>query len=83
MTTKILTFAIALFAANISFAQTSTDEALLKKKHLQYLTPRLDGRTAKMKILFGDLNGDGVKDAFIDWCIEATDNDRNVGAAMP
>jgi hypothetical protein len=79
MTTKILTFAIALFAANISFAQTSTDEALLKKKHLQYLTPRLDGRTAKMKILFGDLNGDGVKDAFIDWCIEATDNDRNVG----
>jgi len=79
MTTKILTFAIALLAANISFGQTSPDEALLKKKHLQYLTPRLDGRTAKMEILFGDLNGDGVKDAFIDWCIEATDDDRDAG----
>jgi hypothetical protein len=79
MTTKILTFVFAVLAVNISFGQTANDVALLKKKHLQYLTPRLDGRTAKMKILLGDLNNDGVKDAFVDWCIEATDEDRDAG----
>ena len=74
---KFLTIAIVFLATNIALGQSQSDEILLKEKHLQYLTPRLDGRTAKMKILFGDLNGDGIKDAFIDWCIEATDNDRD------
>jgi hypothetical protein len=78
-TRKILTLVVAILTTNILFGQNSNDEALLRKKHLQYLTPRLDGRIAKMKILFGDLNGDGIKDAFIDWCIEATDNDRDAG----
>ena len=76
---KFLTIAIVFLATNIALGQSQSDEILLKEKHLQYLTPRLDGRTAKMKILFGDLNGDGIKDAFIDWCIEATDNDRDAG----
>lgn len=80
MTTKrLLLLTIAFLTINISSAQTSNDEAILKKKHLQYLTPRLDGRTAKIKVLFGDLNADGIKDAFIDWCIEATENDRDAG----
>ncbi len=78
-TKKLLFLTVAFLAVKISFAQTTNDEALLKNKHLQYLTPRLDGRTAKMNILFGDLNGDGFKDAFIDWCIEATDEDRDAG----
>jgi hypothetical protein len=78
-TKQILTLAVIILTTNILFGQNSNDEALLKKKQLQYLTPRLDGRTAKMKVLFGDLNGDGIKDAFIDWCIEATDNDRDAG----
>lgn len=76
---QILTLMVAIIATNIAFGQSTNDEALLKKKHLQYLTPRLDGRTVKMTIIFGDLNGDGLKDAFIDWCIEATDNDRDAG----
>jgi hypothetical protein len=65
--------------AALAFGQSKADEATIKKKHLQYLTPRLDGRKAKMKIFFDDLNKDGLKDAFIDWCIEATDDDRDVG----
>jgi hypothetical protein len=77
MTRRLLTFAIIILTTGFAFGQTSNDETLLKKKHLQYLTPRLDGRKAKMKILFGDLNGDGIKDAFIDWCIEATDKDKD------
>jgi hypothetical protein len=78
-TKKILSVALTLIVTSISIGQTSNDNALLKKKHLQYLTPRLEGRTAKMKILFGDLNGDGIKEAFIDWCIEASDKDRDAG----
>jgi hypothetical protein len=64
---------------NIQTGNSQTDEIFLKKKHLNYLSTRRDGRTVKMEILFGDLNSDGVKDAFIDWCIEANDADRNVG----
>jgi hypothetical protein len=80
MTTRqILTLAVAILATNIVFGQNANDTALLKKKHLQYITPRLDGRSAKMTILFGDLNGDGIKDAFIDYCIEATDQDTDAG----
>src|SRR5688572_5054796 len=70
---------VFIFLATLSSAQSKSDESAIKKKHLQYLTPRLDGRNAKIKIHFGDLDGDGLKDAFIDWCIEATDDDRDVG----
>jgi hypothetical protein len=76
---QIITLAVSILATNISFGQTQNDIAILKKKHLQYLTPRLDGRRPNMTIIFGDLNGDGIKDAFIDWCIEANDEDRDVG----
>ncbi len=55
------------------------DEAFIMKKHRLYLASRLDGRNVGMKVIFGDLNGDGVNDAFIDWCIEATDDDRYAG----
>jgi hypothetical protein len=80
LTTKlILTISVAILVTAIASGQNQNDEAALMKKHLQYLTPRLDGRIAKMTILFGDLNGDGVNDAFIDWCIEATENDQDVG----
>lgn len=76
---QILTLAVAILATNILFGQNMNDEAILKKKHLQYLAPRLDGRTAKITILFGDLNGDGITDALIDYCIEATEEDRDAG----
>jgi hypothetical protein len=76
---QILTLTIAILTTTISFGQNPNDKALLKKKHLKYITPRLDGRKAKMTVLFGDLNGDGIKDAFIDYCIEATDKDRDTG----
>lgn len=76
---QILVIFVAILTANISLGQKPNDIALLRKKHLQYLTPRLEGRTSKMKVIFGDLNGDGVNDAFIDWCIEATDDDQDAG----
>lgn len=77
--TKTLILIFAVLVTNITLGQSQNDQIILKKKHLQYLKPRLDGRKAKMTILFGDLNGDGVKDAFVDWCIEATENDRDAG----
>jgi hypothetical protein len=76
---QFITFALAILVTNIACGQKQEDEALLEKMHLQYLTPRLEGRTTKMTILLGDLNGDGIKDAFIDWCIQATDKDRDSG----
>lgn len=76
---QILALVVTIFTTNFVFGQNQNDQTFIKKKHLQYLIPILDGRKAKMKILFGDLNGDGVKDAFIDWCIEATEKDRGGG----
>jgi hypothetical protein len=74
-----LVFAILfLTCVQCLLAQSQEDEKLLRKKHMEYLKPRMDGRQVKMNILFGDLNGDGKEDAFIDWCIEATDKDREV-----
>lgn len=72
-----LTF--TLLSNYLTFAQNSSDVNFIKNKHIKYLTPRLDGRTARINVLFGDLNGDGVKDAFIEWCIQANDEDRDAG----
>ena len=70
---------LLIFGVSEIYGQPSNDESFLKKKHLKYLAPKLKGRNLGRTVIFGDLNGDGIKDAFIDWCVEATDDDRFAG----
>lgn len=78
---KIIFFSIilSLFFIFNTIAQESSDRTLIQKKQLDLLKSIKGKRKVKSKILFGDLNGDGIKDAFVDWCVEATDKDRDVG----
>jgi hypothetical protein len=54
----------------------------IKKLLEDHIRKSAEGRNIKMDLFYGDLNGDGVQDALVDYCIEATDNDRGDGNAM-
>lgn len=60
------------------YGQT-TAEQTVKMKFKSYIAPRLDGRQLKTNVLQGDLNGDNQVDIVIDYCVQATDEDRDVG----
>lgn len=55
------------------------DKGNILKDFSKFIRPRLTNRKLKTNVIFGDLNGDGVDDAVVDYCIEATDEDRDVG----
>lgn len=75
---KVLSLLVFMAFAIASNSQT-TDEVTVKNKFTEYLTPRLDGRKLDLTVFSGDLNGDGLSDFVISYCIQATDDDRNVG----
>jgi hypothetical protein len=54
----------------------------IKKLQESNIGKSAEGRNIKMDVFFGDLNADGSQDALVDYCIEATDNDRGDGNAM-
>jgi len=60
-------------------AQTDGFREEIEQQQRKYLEPKADRRTISMTTLFGDLNGDSLADAFVDWCIDATDDDRDAG----
>ena len=51
----------------------------LEQRHRQYLAPKAKDHSVSIRTFFGDLNGDGVSDALLEWCIDATDEDRGAG----
>lgn len=51
----------------------------ITKIHKKYLDKLSKGRNIKMNILFEDLNGDKMHDAFIDYCIEPSADDLDTG----
>lgn len=55
------------------------DKGNILKDFSKFIRPRLTNRKLKTNVIFGDLNGDGVDDAVVDYCIEATNEDRDVG----
>ena len=56
-----------------------TGEQTVKTKFKTYITPRLDGRQLKTNVLQCDLNADNQTDFVIDYCVQATDADRDAG----
>jgi hypothetical protein len=51
----------------------------ITKLHKKFLDKISKGRNVKMNILFEDLNGDKIRDAFIDYCIEPSADDFDTG----
>jgi hypothetical protein len=75
---KISISGLLLLIATTVFGQTTTEQ-IVSKKFKTYISPKLNGRSLKTKIFQGDLNGDKQIDFIIDYCIQATDADRNAG----
>lgn len=78
-----------LFYGNENYQEEVMNDSLkyvfsekIKKLQKNHIRKSAEGRNIKMDVFFGDLNGDGTQDALVDYCIEATENDRGDGNAM-
>jgi len=74
--TRATTF-ISILALSVN-GQTNTEQNV-KRKFIEYITPRLDGRELKLKLFIGDINGDGLTDYLISYCVQATEQDKEAG----
>ncbi len=76
-----LLIGLSLVAPQWAGAQPERLRELIGQRHRQQLSslPLARGRTISTNILFGDLDRDGLDDAFVAWCIDATDEDRGAG----
>lgn len=52
---------------------------LLDKKQTLFLAPRKDGREIMTRSYFGDLNGDGIEDALVEWALMARGKELDNG----
>lgn len=73
---------ILTIAVSFVFGQTTAKQTVITK-FKTYIKPRLEGRQLKTNILEGDLNGDNQTDFVIDYCIQATEADRDAGGGNP
>lgn len=71
--------ALFLILPLLAGAQSDQLRELIGQRHRQHLARLAQGRTISTNILFGDLDGDSLEDAFVAWCIDATDEDREAG----
>ncbi len=78
MNKKVVLTLLVIITTLIALGQ-NTQEQKIKLKFKEYITPRLDGHELKIKLFSGDLNGDGQTDFLIQYCIQATNEDRDAG----
>lgn len=75
---KFLTFSFCLVLAINVYCQDANEKIVIDK-FSEYIAPRLDGHEFTYKIFKSDLNSDSMSDYVLDYCIQATDEDRDVG----